>query len=582
VDAKSLDEKSHWSPTPAPSANTTHSLTAANGQFWWSTESGVYACKPDDQSNLQPTWHSGPPWGTRQVGRVNIPETIYNPAPDPNHLFESMNIHGWISQRSDKTAPLTDGATAQLMLSDENGRYGAPPYGTTFVLYGPFTRDTGATNNWGEIKAHPRSPLVLLSDTARTNILSRYPTPAGISQLLPQWCVSPSLGSITRGSASDGALAQPWPAPKVRPLSKPQPDMVDFFHKSAAKDALTEFERWVLPYTDDKRTLGDRDLRFILWYGVFDQPSHDLSIIKNDGTVKKVLDVFYNDAQVKALQNHFSGLGPIWQFRQGYIQDTTFHPSFDAKNPPVDFDPPYVWNGRSKEPNFHRAPPQWYDPWGYNRPGDFLPTQPAATYFDPFCFNGNLRFPQRPVALESGFKGRQWAVFTDTDEASLQASARPGSESSETTPQDPEVTSEPSVLVVRTDDDKQQTLFYVLPAKRLINTYDAPSHELHPEWLPYAFIAEDVLGAPTVFFDPAKIYPAAWCVGSKEYPSVRLRKIAAVDPAKNVSLWDAFVTKYRAQYGPPDGQTAWKIDQCPLPIDVLPAIVLYGYLLPKP
>jgi hypothetical protein len=357
--------------------------------------------------------------------------------------------------------------------------------------------------------------------------------------------------------------------------------MIDFLNKSAAKDAIHDYEYNVVPnFTMDRRHMGDRDLRYVLWYALFKQDFHYDPIMKNDGTAKKVLDVFYNDAQVQALQKQFSGKGTVWNFRDG--RDGSYLIHFIAKNPPVDFDPPYIWDGRVPSALFHKAPPQWYDPWGYNRPGDFLPTQPAATYFDPFCFNGNLRFPQRPVALESGFKGRQWAVFTDTDEASLQASARPGSESSETTPQDPEVTSEPSVLVVRTDDDKQQTLFYVLPAKRLINTYDAPSHELHPEWLPYAFIAEHVLGSPTVFFDPAKIYPAAWCVGSKEYPSVRLRKIAAVDPAKNVSLWDAFVTKYRAQYGPPDGQTAWKIDQCPLPIDVLPAIALYGYLLPKP
>jgi hypothetical protein len=225
--------------------------------------------------------------------------------------------------------------------------------------------------------------------------------------------------------------------------------MIDFLNKSAAKDAIHDYEYNVVPnFTMDRRHMGDRDLRYVLWYALFKQDFHYDPIMKNDGTAKKVLDVFYNDAQVQALQKQFSGKGTVWNFRDG--RDGSYLIHFIAKNPPVDFDPPYIWDGRVPSALFHKAPPQWYDPWGYNRPGDFLPTQPAATYFDPFCFNGNLRFPQRPVALESGFKGRQWAVFTDTDEASLQASARPGSESSETTPQDPEVTSEPSVLVVRT------------------------------------------------------------------------------------------------------------------------------------
>ena len=119
----------------------------------------------------------------------------------------------------------------------------------------------------------------------------------------------------------------------------------------------------------------------------------------------------------------------------------------------------------------------------------------------------------------------------------------------------------------------------MLPPKHLNVTYDAPSHEIHPETLPFAFVAEHLLGCPTVFFDKAKTYPTAWCPGSKEYHSARLRKIAAVDHAKGKSLWDIFVDTNKAQYGP---DTAWKIDQCPLPKDVLPATVLYGYLLPAP
>ena len=190
------------------------------------------------------------------------------------------------------------------------------------------------------------------------------------------------------------------------------------------------------------------------------------------------------------------------------------------------------------QPLFHQPPPAWYDPWGYNRPGDFVTDpQPASTYLDPFCFNGHLKFPQRPVTLETGFKGRQWSVFTDAESTSSQPAST-------------------DILVIRTDDDRQQTSLFVLPSKRLIVTYDAPSHELHPEELPYGFASEHVLGWPAVFFDAAKVYPAAWCPGSREYPSARLRKIALVDQSKGKSIWDTFVDQNKTQYGPSGGDTA--------------------------
>src|SRR6185369_11337829 len=141
---------------------------------------------------------------------------------------------------------------------------------------------------------------------------------------------------------------------------------------------------------------------------------------------------------------------------------------------PVDFDPPYAWKTPPPQSLFHRTPPPWYDPWGYNRPGDFVTTQPPATYLDPFCFNGQLGFPQRPITLENKLKGRQWAVFTDNDAASMQASGATASA-------DAQIPTDPCVLVVNTNDDKQQTTLYVLPPKRLVVTYDAPSHEIHPE-----------------------------------------------------------------------------------------------------
>src|SRR6185369_5589320 len=438
VDAKTLEEKSHWTPPTPPAVNTTHSLVVANGQFWWSTDSGVYACKPDDQSRLQPTWRSGAPWTTRQVGRLEVPETTYKAPPDPNDLFESMNLHGWIAQRADRSAPLNDGMTAQLMLSDENGRYVAPPPGTTHLLYGPFSHDAASASSWGEIKVHPTNPLVLLSDSSKCNMFCRYPTPTGISQLLPQWSVTPFY-FVTKGSAADVALAQRWPT-RVRPLSKPQPDMVDYLHKSTAKDAIADMERVLSLMTSPRRQMSDREIRFVLWHGLFNHKYPDQWFFKSDGSAKRAFDVFYNDAQGKVIRDQFTGLGTTWDFRTGDSHDTTYNSSFFGKLP-VDFDPPYAWKTPPPQSLFHRTPPPWYDPWGYNRPGDFVTTQPPATYLDPFCFNGQLGFPQRPITLENKLKGRQWAVFTDNDAASMQASGAAASA-------DAQIPTDPCVLVV--------------------------------------------------------------------------------------------------------------------------------------
>jgi len=49
------------------------------------------------------------------------------------------------------------------------------------------------------------------------------------------------------------------------------------------------------------------------------------------------------------------------------------------------------------------------------KPNDFVSEQPSPTNLDPFCFNGQLRFPQRPVVLETAFKRRRWAALTAQD-----------------------------------------------------------------------------------------------------------------------------------------------------------------------
>src|SRR5262249_7957757 len=139
------------------------------------------------------------------------------------------------------------------------------------------------------------------------------------------------------------------------------------------------------------------------------------------------------------------------------------------------------------------------------------------------------------------------------------------------------VTTEPGVLVIRTDEDKKRTSFYVLPAKHLGVMFDAPSHELHPEALPnLGTIAEQILGMPGVVLN------TAWGVGTGEYPSARLHKLITVNPQTAETTWDTFVNKYKAQYGPSGRATEWKTDECPLPTDALPSIILYAYGLPEP
>lgn len=561
IDAHGLEPKGHWSPTTIPAAGTTRSLTAGNGQFWWSTDSGVYACKPDETS-LQLTWQTGAPWNARQVGRLSVPNTNYNPSPDPNDLFESMNVRAWIDQRQDKTVPLNDGMTAQLLLSDESGKYQAPPTGTSHVLYGPFGSDGAATNSWNAVKAHSTFPLVLLSDSNTANMLCRYPSPCGINQLLPQWVVSPWLTSVAKGSAVDIALSQPWPAPSVRPLSKPQPNMVAYFHNSPERSILREFEDRVMLFTNPHRSIGDRELRYVFWWAIADHAFPDMEFQVTLDHAKKALGVFYHDTEIQALRTRFAGLGTAWDF---WGRNQAHADNFSTAKPLVNFDPPWLWKTHPAT-LFHKDPPSWYDPWGYNRPGDFVSQQPTSTYLDPFCFNGHLKFPKRPVSFNYAFRGRQWAVFTDDD---------PPVELSQ--PLEPEVATEPEVLVIRTDEDKKLTSLYVLPAKHLGVKFDVASHELHPEALStFGTLTEQILGMPSVSLS------TAWCVGSNEYPTARLQKLLTVDSQTAETPWDTFVNKYKAQYGPSGSASEWKTDQCPMPTEVLPSVILFGYALPAP
>ena len=594
VDTTTFTEKGSWSPERVPADGAKHALAYANKQLWWSTENGVQACQVDAAGNLTPTFRSGQPWTTRQVGRLGYVSTPYSPPINPNDLFDTMNVNAWVAQRP-KTEPLNDGITAHLMLSDENGKYSSPAEDFSYIVHGPFAADArSAASGWTQIKAHALKPFVILSDSRGASVLCKYPTPGGVSQLLPQWSVVPWLSSFVVNSDLDRELSQRWPRSESKPRPKPFPDMIAHLKNSALGQAAVEFENYLKLMGGGKRELSDRDLRLLLWTGLFNRSFPPDFYVGNYYTLlkdlKKLLNLFFNDTDQQLLRNRFSMSGTSAAGRAnaepGTVWDwvtpnnNSYLTKFNSFYPHVDFDPPWVW----KTPPtafFHTAPPAWYDPWGYNRPGDFFPHQPSANYLMPFCFDGNLRFPQRPLTHEGTFKGRSWAMFTDNDPTSILANAKPATRQTEN--QDPvllQASNEPNVLVVTADDDHQRTAFQLLPAKPVRIMFDTLSHTLRQETTVLGSHGNDVMASPTVYKNKSRTFPTAWCVVNPEFASMRLRKLVTVDPETGLSPWTEFLDASEAKYGPTDGGKTWQIDKCPLPNTALPIIWLHGYNLP--
>jgi hypothetical protein len=580
VDAKTLDEKDHWSPDPAPAAGTSHTLTTGNGQFWWGTDTGVYALQPDENGRLQPTWKSGPPWSTRQVGRHTIPTTPYSPSIDPNDLFEAMNVHAWIAQRPDKSVSLNDGMMAQLLFSDEKGKYTSPPDGKSYLMLWPWSRDSaGATTKWADVRPHPRSPLVLLSDSRGVSVQSRYPSALGGSQLTPQWATAPWLCSVAPGSQIDRTLSTPWDTPKVRQPAKPFADMIAQ-SLVGNPDAKAVYE---LAEISPGGHFSDRQLRYVIWFALhgFDSLYIELRTREAAHGHQRFSEFprwALRHFNLENLHDRFGLYGNVFRFPS---QDECKR-SFRSIATPVNFDPPWVWPSAPSPQLFHGPPPAWYDPWGYNRPGDFVPQQPSPSFLDPFCFDGQLRFPQRPVTLETAFKGHSWAVFTDNDPASLLASAKRLTDNSENDDLPGlSATSEPYTLVVVADEHRQRTVFQLLPPKPQRVVFDAMNHSMRHEASEFGSIDRRVVASPTVFLNPSRTFPTAWCVVNPEFPAARLRKLATVDPERGASPWDKFVDDNKSQYGPRDGGKIWQIEKCPLPSSALPTVLLQGYDLPE-
>jgi len=582
ADAKDFADMGTWTPETKPANGTTHTLAAVNKQIWWGSDSGVYACEHVAPKGARMVWSSGLPWITRQVGRLNRPVSTYQPPVDPNDLFDKMNVRGWIEQRANPTAPLTDGMLALLTLSDNAGKYTSPAEGNSYIVHGPFERDAASTaaNRWSQLKPHHSNGLVLLSDSRGASSLCRFPTAAGVTQLMPQWTTAPWF-SVTQFSPLDTALSQPWPTPAFKALTKPRPDMVAWLKTTAVKVQVEQLAN-VLSVMG-RKNFGDIDLRFTLWQALYGNrfPTDFVAgSFYKDG--KAILDTVFTATEQQALLTKFGQPGTVWN----YLNDNDFKSGYFARQAcPVNFDPP--WALKSFPPNlFHSTPPLWYDPWGYNRPGDFVTQQPTGTYLDPVCFDGQVKVPHRPVNFDAAFKGRRWSVFTDNDPGLILKTVKPptpGEPPPAPEPKPLRAATDPNALVVTADEDRQRTSFQVLAPKALRISFDSATHTLRNEAADWGSIANQVLASPVLYLNPSstvRATPTAWCVTAPEFPAARLRKLATI-ATTGTSDFDKFLADNRTQYGPTDGTKTWQIDRCPLPEGVRPLLVLQGYGLPS-
>ena len=580
VDAKNFDQKGSWTPETKPARGITHTLAAVNNQFWWGTDSAVYACQYVEPNTARLVWSTGSPWVTRQVGRLNPPDTPYNPPLDPNELFDKMNVRGWIEQRANRSAPLNDGMTALLSLSDETGKYTTPAAGKSYIVYGPFERAASASNRWSHIRPHHSNGLVLLSDARGASSLCRFPMASGITQLTPQWTVAPWLSSVTLHSPLDTALSQPWPTAELRPLSKPRPDMVAWLKTTTLKAKVEQLGN-ALEIIGHK-PFGDTQLRFTFWHALYNNLYPDQFVYKSwFSEAKAILNLVFTAAEQQALAAKFGQPGTLWN----YFSQQDFSRNFSLKHAcPVNFDPPWV-NPNVPANLFHSTPPLWFDPWGYNRPGDFITEQPAATYLDPVCFNGQLKVPHRPASFEAPFKGRRWAVFTDNDPGLILKTVKPPVPGEPPPAPEPgllRAATDPNALVVTVDEDTQRTTFQVLAPKPLRLMFDTATHTLRSEAKDWGSIPNQVLAPQVMYRNPAStdlVTPTAWVVTAPDFPNARLRKLATV-ATTGKSDWDTFLDANRTQYGPTTGGKTWQIERLPLPENLLPKLFLQAYGLP--
>ena len=330
--------------------------------------------------------------------------------------------------------------------------------------------------------------------------------------------------------------------------------------------------------------LTDRHMRYIIWFAKLGWDSNFVEIPWRPGRY----DSRPSDFPRWLVDQRFKirGAWPPYSQYGNVFRVPAFDAakqSFRKAKPPVNFDPPWTWPSGPPMDLFHSTPPAWYDPWGFNRPGDFETSQPAPSYLDPFCFDSQLKFPVRPVKLDVP-KGRIWSVFTDNDPASILASAPPPAEDAvaeeNAIDDDPvllQSSAEPNTLVMITDQYLHLTVLQLLPPKPLRITYDASSRKIQHEAPAMNITHNVVVAAPVVFSNPRKLFPVAWCPVHTDSASERLRKLASFDSQSGDVPWEEWVKANKDQYGRDDAFSNWKIADCPLPSVALPTVMLHGY-----
>jgi hypothetical protein len=333
--------------------------------------------------------------------------------------------------------------------------------------------------------------------------------------------------------------------------------------------------------------LTDRHLRYIIWFAVLGFDSGYVEIpprpTRFDAQPSPFPRWCVERFRLQGTWPPYSQFGKVFRLQTQEASKRYFR----SAKIPVNFDPPWNWPFEGPPMDlFHSPPPAWFDPWGFNRPGDFEPSQPAATYLQPFSFDGQLKLPVRPVTLDVP-KGRIWSAFTDNDPASILASIPEPDEKTmnekKTVDDDPvllQSSAEPDTLVMITDQYLHLTILQLLPSRPLRIIHDAKSHQFQHEAPALGLTRSIVIASPVVFLNPRKVFPVAWCPVEPDSPSARLRKLATLDSQTGDVPWDEWVKANKAEYGPDSQQTRWKIASCPLPSAALPTVTLHGYALP--
>ncbi len=560
-----------------PFASDHHTLTAANGQFWWANEHGVRAIQPDAAGVLKPTFLSGGAgWTTRQAGRLeSIPtkliagyqsgsgDRIFEQI-NPNALFDAMNLPEWMKDwalRSGSTGP-NDGILTQLMLADESGRYTTPPVGKSYLVYGPFARNAGEpASQWSGFRFHAGRNLAILDDTLGGSALyaTSEANQPGVPVPLPRWSSAPWLSRPIE-SEDRTALQAAWPVPTLVPLEslRPRPDLADAVTRGGKVPAMVRLFTTSLA-SSIPPDRPDQLMRFFLWFALLDA-EHGQAHCDNLAALKEALGQIYTPAQLTELRTRIGRPGQAWQiarFGAGGLWNAPMQYHLIGAGWPVN-QPPWEW--KTPPTRLFSGPiPKWFDPWGCNNPQDFFPVQPTRTFFDPVRLE-TLRFPQRPATFAKTPRIRSWSTFTNGDPA---------------VPVTEQPAGAPSTLIASADEDRARTTLRLLPTQSRPQPilYDpAAGRASDPSQL--GFFREAAMTPATVYALklPSDSDATACCVVSPEFAGTRIRSLASDTSEKG---WGKFFDANRAKLEA-------NLTACALPEKGLPRVAFHAYRLPLP